>query len=76
MVIDYGHISDIVKPLIESKLDHHYLNETTELENPTSEALALYIFGRLKPLLGRYLVAIEIDETCTSSCRYEPPVLE
>lgn len=72
MLVDFYDISKIVTPLLESKLDHHYLNETTELANPTSEELAQWIYSRLKPLFGVYMIAIEVDETCTSSCRYEP----
>ena len=71
MVVDYAEISRIVKPLVESKLDHYYLNETTGLENPTSELLAVWVYKELSPLIPN-LVAIEIDETCTSYCRYQP----
>lgn len=70
MLMDFGSISMIVKPLIEEKLDHHYLNETTGLENPTSEQLAHWVYISLKPMLPQ-LVAVEIDETCTSSGRYD-----
>lgn len=71
MLYDFSGISQIAKPFVEHYLDHHYLNETTGLENPTSEALAKWIFDSLQPRLSG-LVAVEIDETCTSSCRYEP----
>lgn len=71
MVVDYSEISSKVKYLVEEKLDHHYLNESTGLPNPTSEELAVWIFDQLK--LSIYgLVAVEIDETCTSSCCYRP----
>ena len=69
MVIDYGSISEAVRPLLEAKLDHWYLNETTGLESPTSEALALWVYTQLKPALP-LLRAITITETCTSACRY------
>lgn len=71
MLMDYYDIGQVVKPLVESKLDHWCLNETTGLENPTSENLAEWIYGQLRPLL-RELVAVEINETCTSACRFEP----
>jgi 6-pyruvoyltetrahydropterin/6-carboxytetrahydropterin synthase len=69
--MDYGDMSSVVKPLVEAKLDHHYLNDTTSLYNPTSEELARWIYEQLKPLLPS-LLWVEIQETCTSSCRYQP----
>jgi 6-pyruvoyltetrahydropterin/6-carboxytetrahydropterin synthase len=71
MLMDYGDMSLVVKPLVEAKLDHHYLNDTTSLDNPTSEELARWIYEQLKPLLP-LLLWVEIQETCTSSCRYQP----
>lgn len=71
MLLDFGDLKAIVNPLVDAYLDHHHLNDTTGLENPTSEELARWIYQRLKPQLPE-LVAIEIEETCTSSCRYEP----
>lgn len=71
MLQDFGDISSVVKPLVDAFLDHHYLNDSTQLENPTSEELAQWIYRRLDregKLPG--LVAVEIDETCTSSCRF------
>jgi len=68
MVMDYGDISDVVKPFIDQYLDHHYLNESTGLENPTSEELARWIYNRIKLRLNVY--AVRVDETCTSSCLY------
>lgn len=70
MLVDYTEISDVVKPLVESKLDHHYLNESTGLENPTSEILARWMFDEIFDKLPG-LVAVQIDETCTSSCIYQ-----
>jgi 6-pyruvoyltetrahydropterin/6-carboxytetrahydropterin synthase len=70
MVQDFGEVSKVVQPLIERYLDHWHLNDTTQLDNPTSEELARWIFLQLKPLLP-LLVAVEVDETCTSSCRYQ-----
>jgi 6-pyruvoyltetrahydropterin/6-carboxytetrahydropterin synthase len=74
MLVDYARISAVVKPFIEEKLDHHYLNETTGLEDPTSEKLAIWIYQQLAPKFqtpffeGAIFRAVEIDETCTSSC--------
>jgi 6-pyruvoyltetrahydropterin/6-carboxytetrahydropterin synthase len=76
MLIDYGSISAALKPMVERFLDHQYLNETLASDSPTSEYIAKWIFGFLSggPLTinGRaQLKAVEIEETCTSSCRYE-----
>lgn len=83
MLIDYGDISKQTTSLLEDYLDHHYLNETTGLANPTSEALAEWIYWHLEPRfrdLGimqnnrgqLQLVSVTIDETCTTSCTYIP----
>ncbi len=66
---DFAEIKQIFKPIYE-QLDHHYLNEITGLENPTSENLAMWIWQRLKPLLPE-LSKICIKETCTSGCEYQ-----
>ena len=49
MVIDFGDIKEVVKPLIDEHLDHYYLNEVAGLENPTSENLARWVWRRLAP---------------------------
>jgi 6-pyruvoyltetrahydropterin/6-carboxytetrahydropterin synthase len=71
MLTDYAEISAIVKPVVEMYLDHHYLNETLKLENPTSECICIWLYEYLKPQLP-LLASVEIDETCTSSCLYVP----
>lgn len=70
MVMDYGEIKQYLKPWVEKYLDHHYLNETLELESPTSEEVARWLYHQLERvgLLGLY--AVEIQETCTSGARY------
>lgn len=70
MVCDYSHIKAAVADVWENKLDHHFLNETTGLENPTSENLSRWLYEELKPVLGEQLRAIRIHETCTSSALY------
>lgn len=69
MVQDFGDISKALKPLLEDFLDHHHLNETLGLVNPTSEEVARWAYNRLKPELP-LLIAVQIDETCTSSAVY------
>ena len=71
MVQDFGDVSQVLRSLVEDDLDHWYLNESTKLESPTSEELARWIFNELKAKLP-LLVAVEIEETCTSACRFEP----
>lgn len=71
MVMDYGDISAVVKPLLESSLDHYYLNESTGLENPTSEELARWIYDQISSQLSS-IAAVEIAETCTCKCIYAP----
>ncbi|MCA1993597.1 MAG: 6-carboxytetrahydropterin synthase [Coleofasciculus sp. S288] len=59
-----------IQPLLDGFLDHHYLNETTGLVNPTSEAIAKWIFEKLEKAGLPGLYAVEIRETCTSGARY------
>ncbi len=70
MVIDYADIKHFLTPLLDDYLDHHFLNETTGLENPTSEELARWIFEQLEQRGLPGMLAIRIDETCTSTCVY------
>jgi 6-pyruvoyltetrahydropterin/6-carboxytetrahydropterin synthase len=71
MLVDFGDLSAAVQGLREEYLDHHDLNRTTGLENPTSEALAEWVYHRLKPRLPK-LAAVVIEETCTSSAEFRP----
>ncbi len=71
MLIDFGEVGEIVGALVESGLDHYFLNDSTELDNPTSEELARWIYEQLKPALS-LLVAVRVEETCTSACEYRP----
>jgi 6-pyruvoyltetrahydropterin/6-carboxytetrahydropterin synthase len=72
MVMDFGEISQHLQPLLDNFLDHHYLNETTGLENPTSEELSRWIYEKLAKAGLPGLHAVEIRETCTSGCTYYP----
>lgn len=72
MLVDYGELSGAIKPLLEQNLDHYHLNDSLDLENPTSEEVARWIFHRVKPQLPQ-LVAVILDETCTSRCTYTEP---
>ena len=68
-VIDFGDIKKAFQPLYD-QLDHRYLNEVHELENPTSENLARWIWKRLKPTLP-VLSKIVVSETCSTGCIYQ-----
>jgi 6-pyruvoyltetrahydropterin/6-carboxytetrahydropterin synthase len=70
MIIDYSKIWSYIEPLLDNYLDHYYLNETLELENPTSEMIAKWIFTKLEVAGLPGLCAVEIRETCTSGCKY------
>lgn len=67
-VMDYAAIKLAFKPLWE-KLDHRYLNQIRGLENPTSEAIAVWIWKRLKPQLP-LLNEVVVAETCTARAVY------
>jgi len=67
-VLDFSEIKNIFKPVLD-QLDHHYLNEIPGLENPTSEVLARWIFGKVSPNL-KGLHQVILSETCTSESIY------
>ena len=71
MVMDYASIKQPIQELLDNYLDHYCLNDTTGLENPTSEELSRWIYDKLKPAIP-LLSSIEIEETCTCSCVYSP----
>ena len=70
MVIDYGDIKAVLAPLIDAYLDHHYLNESLRMENPTSEEVARWLYEAVEPYLTG-LHSVTIRETCTSACTFE-----
>ncbi len=70
-VMDFSQIKTAFQPLYDV-LDHNCLNEIDGLANPTSEQLAIWIWTRLKPALPQ-LSQVEVQETCTSGCRYTGP---
>lgn len=67
-VIDFDDIRKAFAPILR-RLDHYYLNEIEGLENPTAEAIASWIWVRLKPELP-ILSKVELSETCTAGCIY------
>lgn len=71
MLIDYGDVSAVIKPVVEEYLDHHHLNDTLGTDMPTSERVAVWVYDKIKPFLPM-LAAVVIEETCTSSAEYRP----
>jgi 6-pyruvoyltetrahydropterin/6-carboxytetrahydropterin synthase len=65
---DYHDLNQIVHPTLKV-LDHRYLNDIPGLENPTSEALCIYLFTKLKPQLPE-LQKVTVAETPTTECSY------
>jgi 6-pyruvoyltetrahydropterin/6-carboxytetrahydropterin synthase len=72
MLLDFGTISKALDPLVETYLDHHHLNDSLGLLNPTSEEIARWVFDRIKGSLAGYIVGVRIEETCTSAAEYRP----
>lgn len=69
MIMDYADIKAVLKPLIEDYLDHYHLNDSLELDSPTSEAVSQWVYERLQQA-GLPIAAVQINETCTSRCLY------
>jgi 6-pyruvoyltetrahydropterin/6-carboxytetrahydropterin synthase len=65
---DYAEIKTAVDHFL-AVIDHKYLNTIDGLENPTTEALAQWIWTRLKPQLPG-LARIEVKESLTTGCIY------
>lgn len=71
MLVDFGEMKAAIEDVLENKLDHYHLNDSLEMRAPTSEAVAKWIFEKLKSKLP-LLVAVIIEETCSTRCTYEP----
>lgn len=69
MMIDYGTISEIVKPYVQEFLDHHHLNEKFSTDSPTSEFLAWQIYHALSEKIPG-LHRVGIQETDTAEVEY------
>lgn len=70
MLIDYGRIMAAVMPLLDLFLDHYHLNDSLGMENPTSESVAAWVFGKMQEVALPDLAAVIVEETCTSRCEY------
>lgn len=69
MVIDFGDIVKIVDPMIETYLDHHWLNDSLNNDSTTVEFIAKWIYDYLKPKLPQ-LYAVCLHETTSSKITY------
>ena len=69
MVMDFGDIAAVLSPMVDEHLDHWVLNESLDMESPTSEAVAQWVYRYLRAR-GLPLSSVTIEETCTSVCTY------
>lgn len=69
MLLDYECLAQALRPLVDDQLDHYLLNDSLGMESPTSEAIAQWVFCRLREE-GLPVSAVTIEETCTSVCTY------
>ena len=67
-LMDFSDIDKHVQPLVTS-LDHRVLNEVAGLDNPTSELLAVWLWGKIRATLPE-LVEVAVSETASSRCVY------
>jgi 6-pyruvoyltetrahydropterin/6-carboxytetrahydropterin synthase len=67
-LIDYADIQELFEP-IRLELDHRLLNDIEDLENPTAENLARWIWVRLAPQLPG-LSEIVVRESRLARCSY------
>lgn len=63
MVMDFGDLKEIVEREVIRFLDHRCLNENTEMENPTAENTAKWIWNKLFPFFRDRLVRVRVYET-------------
>jgi 6-pyruvoyltetrahydropterin/6-carboxytetrahydropterin synthase len=69
MVMDFGQISSVVKPMVEKFFDHQWINDTLHTDSPTAEFMSQWIFEYLDSRLeGLYRVTV--CETASSSASY------
>jgi 6-pyruvoyltetrahydropterin/6-carboxytetrahydropterin synthase len=67
MAIDFSDLKRVVRGEVVDRLDHKHVNEL--IENPTAEALALWIWQRLESALPG-LLEVELHETRRCSVVY------
>ena len=62
-------IDDAFDPL-KKELDHSYLNDIEDLQNPTSENICIWIWNKIQSSLPN-IYKIEIRETDSTGCIYK-----
>jgi len=67
-VMDFAELKAAVQDTL-AKIDHQCLNQIIDLENPTCEILAMWIWKNIKPSLP-LLHKITLQETPTSGVEY------
>ena len=67
-VVDFYDIEAAFAPTLAT-LDHFTLNDVPGLENPTAERIAIWIWDRVKPLLGG-LSEVAVYEVAGSVARF------
>jgi 6-pyruvoyltetrahydropterin/6-carboxytetrahydropterin synthase len=67
-VVDFADVKKAFQPIYD-RLDHHYLNDIEGLENPTSEAIAVWIFQQASAVIPQ-LRRVVVHETCTAGSSY------
>jgi 6-pyruvoyltetrahydropterin/6-carboxytetrahydropterin synthase len=73
MLLDFGHISLVVKPMIEKYLDHKSINDTLKTDSPTAEFMAKWVYDYLEPHFPQ-LYSVTIQETATSKATYSQTI--
>ena len=68
-IMDFADLKQSIDPVVKS-IDHKLLNNIEGLENPTCEAIVVWIWNQLKPRIP-LLKKIELYETPTSGAIYE-----
>ncbi len=70
ILVDYAILKERLKEITE-KLDHTFLNDDTEIGNPTSENLAKYIYENMKNIPKNVkLEKVRVWESANNWCEY------
>jgi len=75
MLIDFGDLKGIIRPMVEQYLDHQFLNDTLGLEHTTAESISWWIYSHLAPKIST-LVGVVVEESPGSRCAYFPPGIQ
>jgi 6-pyruvoyltetrahydropterin/6-carboxytetrahydropterin synthase len=67
-VMDFAEVKAIAQPFVD-ELDHHCLNDVSDLENPTCEQIARWLWRRICPRVPG-LSQIVLRETATTGVIY------